>query len=280
MINFLYDNNQLTIDVKNEINSVLSQEDFPLVLNIIDNSNRVHFMNKELHVGHFSTCFDVTYKKAIVYTCKGLKLATWDWSTMIHGDLSHRLFHIWSKKNKGVSGIVIGAHNGTSGEWVGPVLNGEIKAVLIEPSDTSYEILRKSYENRGFVDIEKVLITPSGGEFTFYQCDEFQQGQLNSIFVDNLTSVVDKSKIKEVRLQSMTILDILKKYNISKNKWWLQIDAEGLDSDLLMNSDLSDYSLPCCLIFEKREQNQDIDNWLSANGYIYFQSNLNVICFR
>jgi FkbM family methyltransferase len=280
MINYKYENNSLRVEVTNEIVSVLNPSDFPLVLNIVDNSNKVHYVNKNLHVGHFSICYDVSYKTVSVFSNNGLKISSWNWSTDIHGDLSHKLFDTWAKKNLGSSGVVIGAHNGTSGEWVGPVMNGELKAVLIEPSEQSYQTLAKTFENRAFVNIEKTLITPVAGEFTFYECDEFQRGQLNSVFIENLTNVVDISQIKEIKINSHTLPDILDKYDIGKNDWWLQIDAEGLDYDILMKSDLSKYNLPSCLIFEKRDNNDEIDQWLSENGYVKYRSNLNMICFR
>lgn len=287
MINIKYNNNELNVYLSDEISSVLKKEDLPLILNIVDNANNIHFSNKNLNIGHFSNCFDVSYKNVVIYTSTGIKIFDWSWSVMIDGDLSHKLFHIWSKKNLGTPGLVIGAHNGTSGEWVGPVMNGELRAILIEPSDKSYNDLKSKYEDRGLIHLEKSLITVDGSDISFYECDSFQDGQINSVYIDNLLYHVDPSQIVEKKIKSQTILDILTKYDLGDDKWWLQIDAEGLDYDLITKSDFGNKRLPSCLIFESKEDipvsgvdnKNDLESWLLSKNYTCYQSNFNKICF-
>jgi hypothetical protein len=73
----------------------------------------------------------------------GNTLLNWKWDPFIHGDYCHQSFELWALNNRGSNGIAIGTHDGMTGEWVGPVNKGLLKASLVEPSSYQFNELIK-----------------------------------------------------------------------------------------------------------------------------------------
>ena len=85
----------------------------------------------------------------------------------------------------------------------------------------------------------------------------------------------------EKRYKSISLRDLISKYNLS-GKWWLHIDAEGIDDELIYSIDVK--NLPSCLIFEyshfDENRIENIKRWLNQNSYRYITSNMNMMCVR
>ena len=276
MIRFEY-NGGLKVSIDGQIGKFLENSEFPIRFVVYDNSNRVHH-SVDMYANTFASCFDASYKTVEIISAKGVKMATWKWDAMIHGDACQQAFNLWSKRNEGLQGICIGAHNGTSGEWVGPVSDGILNAILVEPSDTQLNQLRLRYERLPWVNIENSLITTNGGEVVFYE-STFQNGQINSVSSDVISKCT--SDYIEKRYESVSLRDLISKYNIS-DRWWLHIDAEGIDDELIYSID--EKNLPSCLIFEYSHFDEyrieQIKRWLDQNSYKYITSNMNMMCVR
>lgn len=221
--------------------------------------------------------YEICYKTIKIKTNNGIELDEWKWDVFQHGDICHQLFHAWSLKNKGTKGIAIGTHDGTDGEWVGPVSSGLLEAVLVEPSDKQFSVLQSIYSNMSNVNIEKLVITPNGGEVEFF---EGGNGKTNSVNKEH-TIKYDENLVS-VKYNSITLRNLVDKYNIGNEKWWLHLDVENLDDKLLLTFDHSNIKLPSCLIFEHEdlghERTNDIQNWLNLRGYICNKSARNTIC--
>ena len=260
-----------------DLSKCFSNEELPLIFSVFNNKNE-EVWNCKLDSFHWAIYHEICYKTIKIKKSNGIEIIEWKWDVFQHGDICHQLFHIWSMKNKGSKGMAIGTHDGTDGEWVGPVSSGLLEAVLVEPSDKQHSVLKSIYSNMSNVDIEKLLVTPTGGEVEFF---EGGNGKTNSVNPEHIYR--DNGQIiTSVKYQSVTIRDLLNKYNIGNEKWWLHLDVEDLDDKLLLSFDHSNIQLPSCLIFEheglSEERNNDIHNWLNDRNYYYQKSARNTIC--
>jgi hypothetical protein len=252
-----------------------SKEELPLIFSVISNDKEI--WKCELNSFYWGIYYEICYKTINIKTSNGHEICNWKWDVFQHGDICHQLFHMWSINNKGSKGIAIGTHDGTSGEWVGPVSNGLLEAILVEPSDKQYSVLESIYEKNSLVKLEKTLVTPSGGEVDFYEGGD---GTTNSVNKEH-SSKYDSNLIS-VRYNSVTLRNLIDKYNIGNEKWWLHLDVEDLDDKLLLTFDHSNIQLPSCLIFEHEgldnHRSNDIQQWLNERGYICNKSARNTIC--
>lgn len=230
----------------------------------------------ELYSNMFSLYYEIPYKRIEAVTADGNKLFRWDWNTFEHGDICHQLFYLWALDNRGTKGIAIGAHDGTCGEWVGPVSEGLLNAVLVEPSDKQLAILKQIYNNNPWVKIEQTLVTTDGSDVIFYEGGE---GQTNSVDKEHVLKYT--TDVREVSMSSTTVGHLYKKHTIDE-KWWLHVDAEGLDDKIIMS--LDDDNLPSCIIFEHEQFDEDrmaeINRWIKERSYSINKSYRNTICIR
>lgn len=257
--------------------NTLDVESLPFVFMIYDKSNKVVW-STVLYQNMFSLYYEITHKRAEVRNSKGDILLKWEWNAFLHGDVCHQEFYLWALENRGSKGIAIGTHDGTAGEWVDPVIEGLLGAVLVEPSEMQFSVLSHIYGDRPFVNIEQALVTDDGAEVTFYE-GVSDRGHTNSINKEHLLKYSDN--IKETKMPSVTIGHLVQKHGISGN-WWLHIDAEDFDDRLIFS--ISDDCLPSCIIFEHEsmsaERKENVDRWLYKRLYKQKSSYRNTICIR
>jgi hypothetical protein len=209
----------------------------------------------------------------------GNTLTKWTWDPIQHGDLSHKIFKLWAINNRGSNGIAIGTHNGMSGEWVNPVVNGELKATLVEPSDIQYKELNSFYNKMGWVSLIKEIITKDGKDVLFYEGGD---GFTNSIDKEIIEKHVNESEIIERFTNSKSINDLIIESSVNGKIKWIHIDVEGLDGDLVYA--IKDELLPELLLFESLhmsdEYKRDISNYLTKKGYKVQHSGWNTTCLK
>ena len=105
-------------------------------------------------------------------------------------------------------------------------------------------------------------------------------GTTNSVSKDHTIKYTDELNV--VEFESITLRNLLDKHDIGNEKWWLHLDVEGLDDELLLTFDYSNINLPSCLIFEheglSEERSKNIEIWLNERGYKCNKSARNTIC--
>lgn len=258
-----------------DLSKVFKSEELPLIFSVVSNDKEV--WRCKLDSFYWGIYYEICYKTIKVKTSNGSEICEWKWDVFQHGDICHQLFHMWSINNKGSKGIAIGTHDGTSGEWVGPVSDGLLEAVLVEPSDKQYSVLESIYEKNPHIKLEKTLITSSGGEVYFYEGGD---GTTNSVNKEH--TIKYDTNLTSVKYNSITLRNLIDKYNIGNEKWWLHLDVEDLDDKLLLSFNHSNIQLPSCLVFEHEglddSRMNDINNWLDSRGYYCQKSARNTIC--
>ena len=255
--------------------STIPQNQLPIRFNVYNKANMTVW-STDLYPNMFSLYYEIPYKRIEITTADGNSLLKWNWNTFEHGDICHQLFYLWALENRSVKGIAIGTHDGTCGEWVGPVSEGLLNAILVEPSDKQFSILNSIYSNKSWIKIEKTLVTPDGEDVIFYEGGE---GHTNSINKEHLLNYA--TDVREMKMSSVTIDHLVEKHEIG-GKWWLHIDAEDLDDKLILS--LNDENLPSCIIFEHEQLNEDrleeINKWLVERSYETSKSYRNTICIK
>jgi len=185
--------------------------------------------------------------------------------------------------------IQIGANDGSRFDELNIFIKKyKIKSILVEPINEYFEDLKKNYKNFENVYFENSAITVGTKEKEIYAVnnknlndyDEHIKG-ISSFDKNHLIKHGVKSNhILKKKINCISILNLLKKYNISDLDI-LFIDAEGYDGDILIDFFNSSKQEPI-LIFEyihiENKIFKDLVNILSKKNYSYFNINENLIC--
>lgn len=266
----------IKVTVKDTGKNFLSEDEFPLRFLVYSASNRVVW-NTDLYPGMWSAYAYITFASAEVITAKGTKLVDWKWETFQHGDLCHQAFALWANRNRGAKGIAIGTHDGTSGEWVGPVLKGTLQAVLVEPSEKQFAALRHLYDKKTWVTLVKAAVTPLGGNVTLFEAGE---GHTNSVNEFHVRKYLPDHTIVSKVVPSFTVSQLCEMTNTTPR--WMHIDAEDLDDQIIFS--IEDRHLPECLVYEhenlSQEREESLRSWAEFRSYSLYKSGRNTICFR
>ena len=208
-----------------------------------------------------------------------VKLAQIEIDDFFHGDEVQNLFNIWSNLNYGSLGLVIGANNGEFGEWVNPIKNHKLQAILFEPTKSIFKDLKKYFTLPNTVLINKA-VTLEGGYTSFYQdTNPNSQGLANTTLKEFAQTWLPE--FEEIQVEAIKIKNVLEQY---KPKW-VHLDVEGIDIELILEILKYDSLLPEVIIYEHLHiENflyKNLENQLISKGYKNFRgSKLNSIAIK
>ena len=185
--------------------------------------------------------------------------------------------------------IQIGANDGSRFDELNIFIKKyKIKSILVEPINEYFEELKKNYKNFENVYCENSAITVGTKEKEIFvvnnknlnDYDEHIKGISSFDKKHLIKHGVKSNHILKKKINCISILNLLKKYNISDLDI-LFIDAEGYDGDILIDFFNSSNQEPI-LIFEyihiENKIFKDLVNILSKKNYSYFNINENLIC--
>jgi hypothetical protein len=244
------------------------------VVNDID--GEVKWESSGMLDGWWSTFVEPCNSEAIVRDAKGLIAYSWKWNTDNHGDRSHKVFLEWCKRNKSSKGISIGTHNGTTGEWVVPVMDGLIEAFLVEASDKQYNELFNNYKNVSNAHTIQSLITADGLDIEFFESDD---GFTNSTSKEHVLKFHEN--VRSVFKKSISLNDLIIQCGLKNDLKWLHLDVEGIDDELVMSLDDTKVKLPEIIIYESlnfnEERKERVIKYLESKNYQCEESGWNTI---
>jgi FkbM family methyltransferase len=217
-----------------------------------------------------------------IQTRTGKRLWKESWHPLTHGTTSDVMFYLWTLQNPMNCGIVIGSNDGTYGDYLIPFLEKNIGEVtFIEASERIFQKLKEKYRDFYNVKFKNYLVTPVGGKVNFYEhpdnSKDGSHGFANSVY-RHMAELVD-TNIVEYEKNSISINELILESGYDKN-FWLLIDAEGLDGELVEALDFSRISKPQIIVWEKGFgcDNSFASPYLEKNGYkIYDELNENNI---
>lgn len=259
----------LEVRLGGEINSVFDEGDYPIRLTMRRLLNDELVTSYDIWPGYFATFANTECSYVEAFTSKGVKILREEWHPVTNGCTSDSLFYTWCLKNTGSKGIAIGTNDGTTGEYVFPLITGIVdEIVMVEASDRIFNKLKTNYENRKNISLLNTLVSTDGQRLTFYESVS-GSGLVNStrkdiagFFGDELLSVEKESiGINEIIEQHLPDLD------------WLHLDLEGMDDDVIRALDFSRTRKPKVIVFESHVDNEkqsETFEFLTANGYEVF----------
>jgi len=244
------------------------------VVNDID--KQVKWQTNDMQNGWWATYVEPCNSEAFLLDSMDNILYSWKWDTDKHGDKSHKFFLDWCKKNKGSKGIAIGTHNGTTGEWVVPVMDNLIEAYLVEASDKQYSELVENYKSSSNAHTIKSLITSDGSEIEFFESED---GFTNSTSKEHVLKF--HNDVNSVIKKSISLNDLIIQCGLQNDLKWLHLDVEGIDDELILSLDDTKVKLPEIIIYESLnlsdERKKNVIEWLESKNYQCEESGWNTI---
>ena len=170
----------------------------------------------------------------------------------------------FSKLNKDNIGLILGAGDGTWGEWVRGINENNIKCHLVEASKRTFNRLKNNYKYNNFVEVYNLIISNEDANVNFYEIDD---DGFNTISLEFLQS-------NNLKYNSSEIVKTTKINNFLENIGqvdWIRIDIEGLDYDVLKSIDIKYLYNLKMLQYEHLHlddtKQKEIDNLFSRLGF-------------
>ena len=211
---------------------------------------------------------------AVIKNKEGKILSKFVLDIWTNRNATEQFFDTWISRNPNSNGIVIGTHDGTSGEWVKHVKNQSTSVILIEASDKQFKELNENYLKFNNVKLRKDVITGDGRDVEFY---EFGSGHANTIDENHCKLHAGGENVNVIKMNSVSINDLILEENLQNNLDWIHLDTESIDDEIIMSLDFTKINKPKLIVFEtinfseeRTKSRLKIDtlfNWLQINGY-------------
>jgi len=268
-------NGQIFAEIFDEASWVYGEGDFPFYFEIWN--GEVLKWSCDLNPGICASwhCLDNTGLQAYIKDKKNNIISHFKLDVWINRNSTEQFFDTWIEKNPNSNGIVIGTHDGTSGEWVKSIKNNKANALLVEGSKNQFSELISNYKDLNNVRFRNEIITGDGRETEFF---EFGSGFANTadrLHFEKHVSRNDNSRV--INVKSTSINDLIIQENLQSNLDWIHLDTEAIDDEIIMGLDFSIIKKPKLIVFEtinfSVERTGDptrIDKlfaWLNSKGY-------------
>lgn len=193
-------------------------------------------------------------------------------------------------KNYEINHLVqVGANDGVRFDELNKYIkNNKTKSILVEPIRKYFEQLKKNYDGYTNVYFENSAIDDMKSDIYLFKVsnkyidkyDEHVRG-INSFNKKHLLKHgVKNSHIETEKINIISIIDLLKKYNIN-NLDLLFIDAEGHDANIIIDF-LNKSNQEPIIIFEyihiEHEMFKILIQKLNLKKFSYFKVNENIVC--
>ena len=251
---------------------------------------------KEFIKGHIA--YDSRLKKLLVSFYHLSKYRMWKPKKLTSMEVS-TVLRRYSKLKKDVKFLQVGSNDGLESDPLREfIIQDRWRGVLVEPLPQTFERLLKnyaSYENKDDLTFENIAISDKNDVMIFYYIDAQQanipEGSANkfSSFDKNIPlklkwvypSVVNN--IREIKIHTLTLSNLLDKNHLKKNLNLLHVDTEGHDYVILKQLDLK-VTRPDIILFEnlhlKLKDYKKCVQELRANDYILFEQNLDTLAIQ
>ncbi len=144
--------------------------------------------------------------------------------------------------------------------------NYDWKGICSEPLPKAFDKLTKC---RDVICDQNAVFSESNLKL-FFSCSNIISGITD--FIDCHTSVKEK---KQIEVNTITLNDLLKKYDAPKIIHYLSLDTEGTELEILKAVDFSQYMFLCINLEHNNiePKRTEIRNLLENNGYLYVGEN-------
>lgn len=260
-----------------DLSEIFSEEDLPLRIETSRCITKEVTYSIELDSNGWFEKGDFYFEDIKIYTKKGFLV--WEELWNIYEEEEYKFFKLLNS-HKNTKGIVIGAHDGSYGEWVTLLDNPNNEFLLIEPTDAQYEKLQSTLGKKNNVKLSKSIVSCEGGEIDFY---EENTGFFNSTNKSHLENFFLPESFTVVKKNSISMVELLEQ-NFPNQLDWIHMDTESYDAQLILSLREKKHLLPRVILFEsnhlKINERYELEEFLDEEGYSINQYKDNTIAFR
>lgn len=277
MINLRVENGHIRCDVYTNI--FIDKKYFPLKFKITKLITNETIWEKDMYPGTWAAWNYIRDVNSYVTTNNGiiLKELYYDYSTE-----NMQIYEFWDyfcRINKNSVGLILGAGDGTWGEWVSAVNENKIECHLVEGSEKTFNRLKNTCGRYPNYKLYNSIITSDGRECEFYEGD-FSDGY-NTINHDYLQTLIPSPVVKTKKICSTSIHSLLE--TVGKIDW-IRIDLEGTDYEIIKTIPKEILSSFIMLQYEHlgllQEKRDDIDSIMIPMGFKKLQYEIDTIYFK
>ncbi|MBN1326271.1 FkbM family methyltransferase [Candidatus Falkowbacteria bacterium] len=144
-------------------------------------------------------------------------------------------------------------------------LNPDVKIIAIEPDEENLAAMEKNFSQNNIKDIEIISSALAGTRSVrdFFVSADFHDHSLNKNLVKKIA--------RKVKVQGLTLGDILKKYNIEKIDL-LKLDIEGTEYEVFKSLSQDDWEKINSIVLEYHDflnfNHEALENILKQNNFI------------
>lgn len=263
-------------EISDRILDILSYDDMPLSFEVLPVTNSEIVYKTELNKSMWASWKPFRDHNARVLTKNGILLKEFNYDYRKEDLEIYEFWDYFTKINKTSIGLILGAGDGTWGEWVKGVLDNDVECYLVEASDISFDKLEKTYNNKSKIHCIKELISTDGIDYKFYN-----QGGLSTINSEYLSNFNEGVTTDVVIKKSKKFSDLLK--DIGKIDW-IRFDVEGIDYDLIMSIDSEYYKKLKMIQYEhhnlEKYKKEKIEDLFINIGFDKFEFNIDTIFIK
>jgi len=177
------------------------------------------------------------------------------------------------------NGVVVGAGDGSYGEWLNPVIKGLTKVLLIEPNEKEFEILYEDFKHYSNIDFLNKGVDIEKSNREFFICPEWLG--ISSVIKENILNFkIEEKNILSEMIECESLNFLLKKDSYD----WLRLDVEGLDSSLIFSLDKDVLRSLKYIQYEHinitEEEKIKTNIYLESNGFKVFMVNIDMVAIK
>lgn len=230
--NFLKNPHRIHMDFSTNIN-------YPIDVFFTLSSGKVFWQTSLSHPGWVEGPPGLKESDIRVVDNNGDLIFSHNWTFNSNSDIVEKEFINWCRDfvvqhNRKPNGVVIGSHDGSSGEWV-EAYNQKITGnlILIEPNINPFLSLVSRYRDDVNLKFKKCVVSESN-EFVDFYTNNDANSESSSLFQNTILKV--HSEFQTIKVKSVNPNTLMGGLNID----FLHIDAEGYDAKiiLLINDDI------------------------------------------
>jgi FkbM family methyltransferase len=269
------------VEVHSEVASVLRASDFPLKLQVVRYFGEMLIWEVELNPGTWATWNKPKGTKLQVRTNGGVLLKEVPYSNYKYDECMEDFLSFYVKARNLRNGLVLGAGNGSYGEWLEPVYTEKTNAVLVEPSIADCELLQKMFAKHSGVKILANGVDTVAGRKTFWLSST---GNISSLKKEVSLKYVGEECLTPVEIEFVTVNDIVKAFFTKTLPDWLRIDIEGLDAEVIFS--ISDEIMRNLQFVQYENLNisesecLSVDNYLKSLGFSVYRIGIDTVAIR